>query len=301
MRKLLFAALAAVLVGFLSISVSMAQTIDGTRDAIYGSALSVQTIQTGFGDNTNEWNAAYGRLTTTDLSLMFTGNLEANFNKLEIFIDSSNAVTTNVFTSSGNDGAGVMDGMTFDTGFTPDYHIIVRRGGVDGADGKFDIDFAALGTTNFSSYQSLAGVNNDMISGATGTGVNSAPILFGFDNSNTAGIGDTAGDAADQTAAQAVTTGLELGLSLSDLGNPTGPIRVMLLQNNDSHDFLSNQTLGGLPVGTGNLGSPAASVDFSSFAGDQFFTVAPIPEPSTAGMFGALALAGLMAKRRRRK
>jgi hypothetical protein len=31
--------------------------------------------------------------------------------------------------------------------------------------------------------------------------------------------------------------------------------KVMLLQNNANHDWLSNQTLGGLPVGTANLGS----------------------------------------------
>jgi hypothetical protein len=43
--------------------------------------------------------------------------------------------------------------------------------------------------------------------------------------------------------------------------------------NNGAHDYLSNQTLGGLPVGTGNLGNPTSSIDFTGPAGDQFFTV----------------------------
>lgn len=279
-------------------SIGTAQVIDGVLDAGYGSAVSVQTIQTGFGDNANEWNAAYACMNNDTLSLMFTGNLEANFNKLEIFIDSSSAVTSNVFTSAGNDGAGVMDGMTFDSGFSPDYHLIARRG-FDQVN-KFDLDFADLGAGTSSGYFDIGGGVNDGFSATTGTGVNANAIAVGFDNSNTGGIGGSEGDAADAAAAQAVTTGLELSISLADLGNPTGPIRVMLLQNNDNHDFLSNQTLGGLPVGTLNLGSPAASVDFSSFAGDQYFIVnpKPVPEPATASLI-ALGVAGLVCRRRR--
>ncbi len=109
--------------------------------------------------------------------------------------------------------------------------------------------------------------------------------------------GGTGCEAADQAAAIAVTTGLELSIDLADIGNPAGPIKIMVLQNNDNHDFLSNQTLGGLPVGTGNLGSPANTVDFSSIPGDQFFV---IPEPSWLVMAGA-GLMGLVAMRRRRR
>ena len=81
---------------------------------------------------------------------------------------------------------------------------------------------------------------------------------------------------------------------LADLGSPTGPIRVMLLQNNQGHDFLSNQTLGGLPVGTGNLGDNPSAIDFNSFSGRQFFA---IPEPSVSLLGG---LAALFFLRRRR-
>ena len=283
-------------------SVVHGQVIDGSLDGSYGPAVSVQTIQTGFGDNASEWNAAYACMTNDTLSLMFTGNLESNFNKLEIFIDSSSAVTSNVFASAGNDGAGIMDGMTFDAGFTPDYHLIARRG-FDGGQNldKFDLDFAQLGANSaFSFYEDIGSGTNDNFSGMTGTGINLDPISVGFSNDNLAGIGGNAGDAADQNAALAVNTGLELSISLADLGNPTGPIRVMLLQNNDNHDFVSNQSLGGLPVGTQNLGSPASGIDFSSIAGDQFFTVnvKAIPEPITAG-FLAIGVTALVSRRRR--
>ena len=110
------------------------------------------------------------------------------------------------------------------------------------------------------------------------------------------------GPAADPVAAQAVTTGLEIGIDLADIGNPTGPIRVMLLQNNDNHSFLSNQSLGGLPAGTGNLGSGfytngnSALADFTQFPGNQFFTV---PEPTTCLLLGfAACLLGVLRRRR---
>jgi hypothetical protein len=240
--------------------------IDGTRDALYGSAVSVQTIETGFGDNQSEWNAAYGKVINGKLYLTFTGNLQANFNKLSIFIDSKTGGST-TFTSSGNDGASAMDAMEFDAGFRPDYHLIARRGS-----SKLDLDMAILGTTNFSSFLDVFG-GSDSGRGITGTGLgNTQPIRVAYDGSNTAGIGGNTGAAADQAAAQAVTTGLELCIDLADLGNPTGPITVMLLQNSNDHSFLSNQALGGLPEGTGNLGSPFG-LDFNTLAGPQFFIV----------------------------
>src|SRR5690606_3226275 len=74
-------------------SAAMAQPVlDGVRDAVYGSPRAVQTVETGFGDaNPNggsELDAAYARIQGGTLYLMLTGNLENNFNKLNIFIDS---------------------------------------------------------------------------------------------------------------------------------------------------------------------------------------------------------------------
>src|SRR5262245_25787959 len=204
--------------------------IDGTKDAVYGAPLAVQTVETQFGDaNPNggsELDAAYGRLSFGDLYLMFTGNIEANFNKLEIFIDSKPGGQS-VFDSSGNDNAGRMDGLVFDAGFTADYHIIVRRGN-DGGNDKFDVDFANLNDQSASGYVDVMSGSGLEGTGSTGTGVNASPILIGYDNSNTAGVaGGT--NAANQAAAAAVTTGLELRIDQDDLGYPGGiPVRVMV-------------------------------------------------------------------------
>ena len=249
--------------------------VDGVRDdALYSTPLAVQTVDTQFGDNSTEWNAGYAYVNGGKLYLMFTGNLQNNFNKLEIFIDSKSGGSS-TFTSAGNDGAGVMNGMIFDNGFAPDYHLIARRGS-----GKLDLDFANLTTPAFSSYLDLLG-GIDSGSGFTGTGTNTRPIRVGYDGSNFAGIIGGTG-AADQVAA-AVTTGLELCIDLADLGNPTGPMKVMLLQCSDNHDFVSNQSLGGLPAGYGNLANPANTKNFTIYPGDQFFSVDPSPVHLLAG------------------
>ncbi len=243
--------------------------IDGLRDdSLYSTPLTVQTIETGFGDNESEWNAGYAYVNAGKLYLMLTGNLQSNFNKLEIFIDSKpGGSSTFEFPMFENDGASAMNGMVFDTGFAPDYHLIARRGF-----SQFDLNFADLGTTFFSQHSNVFG-GSATGRGITGTGPgNTMPIRVGYNGSNTAGIGGDAGVAADQEAAAAVTTGLELCIDLADLGNPVGPIKLMVLQNNGDHNFLSNQSLAGLPVGSGNLGNPA-EVNFSTIEGDQFFTV----------------------------
>lgn len=257
-----------------SLSLGIA-TVDGTRDnSLYSTPLAVQTVNTTFGDNANEWNAAYAYVNGGKLYLMFTGNLENSFNKLEIFIDSKSGGSS-TFTSAGNDGAGVMNGMKFDTAFAPDYHLIARRGS-----GTFDLDFANLATPAFSFHSNVFG-GSDFGSGSTGTGTNTVPIRVGYNGSNNAGIIDGT-DAADQAAAAAVTTGLELVIDLADLGSPTGAFKVMILQNNQNHDFVSNQSLGGLPAGFGNLAGPA-NIDFSAYDGDQFFAVDPSPIHLLAG------------------
>jgi hypothetical protein len=279
--------------------------VDGTKDAGYGGALAVQTVETGFGDANpdggSELDAGYGLISGGNLYLMLTGNVESNFNKLNIFIDSK-AGGQSVFDSSGNDGAGAMDGLVFDAGFTADYHIIFRRGNDAGND-KADIDFANLVAQSASGYVDVLGGSTG--SGSTGTGVNASAINLGYDNSNVAGVGGGAPNAANQAAAAAVTTGLELSIALSDLGYVGGPINVMVGQNNQGHNYWSNQFLGGLPAPQGNLGGDETggftgegAIDMTHFAGNQYFTV-PIPEP-TAGWLAAMALAGCARIARRK-
>jgi hypothetical protein len=92
----------------------------------------------------------------------------------------------------------------------------------------------------------------------------------------------------------AVTTGIELKIPLSAIGNPTGDIRVSAFFNGSGHQFVSNQVLGGVAAGTDNLGEPR-TLDFSSIAGNQYVTIpsavsvtAPTVDGTLdAGVYGA--------------
>lgn len=273
--------------------------VDGTIAGDgYGAARAVQTVETGFGDNLSEWDAAYGVISGGRLYMSLTGNLESNFNKLEIFIDSRSGGQNTLTGSPGNDGAGAMAGLTFDSGFDADYHLIVRRGFAPG--GTFDLDFADLQAGSVSGYFNLFSGSAEGAA-MTGAGVNASPMAVAYNNSNVAGIGGNTGAAADQAAALAVMTGFEISIDLADLGYTGGDIRVLAFQNNQDHNYASNQFLGGLPVGSGNLGGDgtgtftgAFNVNLNDFAGEQFFT---IPAPGAAALLG---FAGLAALRRRR-
>ncbi|HMP05659.1 MAG TPA: hypothetical protein PJ982_04865, partial [Lacipirellulaceae bacterium] len=72
--------------------------MNGTADAAYGPALSVQNTNTQFGNALNgdpinagggsEINQVFARVYDGRLYVLIAGNLETNFNKLEVFIDS---------------------------------------------------------------------------------------------------------------------------------------------------------------------------------------------------------------------
>lgn len=258
--------------------------IDGTVDAGYGPAVAVQTVETQFGDNESELNAAYATVCDGRLHMILTGNLQQNFNKLNIFFDTEDGVGENVMSAAPeyDFGGGPwissnFGGQTFDTGFTAQYHMFIRSGGGD----NYEVDWIdrLLGASTEVNGNTGAAVGLGAIS--PGSLANNAvadalanDISFFFDNSNMAGVLGGTG-AAVEADALAVTTGFEFSIDFEDLGlDPTceNTIRVAAIIGNSNHDFHSNQTLGGLPAGTANLEAPSA-VDFNSFAGDQFMTI----------------------------
>lgn len=322
--------LAAIAAVSISSSALASVTVDGTRDAAYGAPIVIQTVNTEFGNANpqqgnqggSELNAAYARVEGGRLFVMLTGNIEPNFNKLNVFIDSK-AGGENVLSREPaydfNPGGGGfyitqnMQGMTFDAAFAADYHLIARTGA-----GKAEVDFAdRQGGANYSVPNSSGAGSNfaglvstgSIAAGAPGKNTMSSPLSqalhFAHNNNNSAGVVGGSG-AADQVAAAAVTTGFEFSVDLADIGNPSAgeTIRIAAMIGNGDHHYLSNQILGGLPAPKGNLGGDGnggftgtlSGVNFNNFAGEQYFSIV-VPEPSTLGLAG---VAGLAALRRRR-
>ena len=254
--------------------------VDGERDEGYGDPVAIQRIQTGFGDPGSELDAAYAIVLEEKLYLMITGNLEPNFNKLEIFIDSKLGGQNKIIAKENpnNDNwSAKFDGFTFDSGFTADYLLIVRHG-LGGT--QLDLDFAELGEGG---KGSLIGRFDPVSLGRPGPFEASNGVVIGFDNTNSAGIGSTQGQLANQESASLVSTGLELSIPMNLIGSPRGEIKICAMINGHGHDYLSNQFLGSMPEWTRNPGtngqgefvqdSSLKDVDLNDYEGDQFFVV----------------------------
>ncbi|MEM8782597.1 MAG: hypothetical protein AAGE65_07025 [Planctomycetota bacterium] len=327
--------------------VGAGQQIDGSRDAVYGPALAVQTVPTGFGDaqssngigSGGELNAAYAAVRDDRLHVLITGNLENNFNKLNVFIDSRPGGENTLSANPAYDFENIsrnFAGLTFDEGFDADLHLYARWGGLTGNVFTVDlVDRNSGSTTIFgngdtasqgvgTAIQSGTIAPTDAGLGSTGTGETrnltpflTQPVDFGFNNTNVAGVGALPPAAtplpADMAAALAVTTGFEFSIALQDLAGPNGELHdaidLHVAYGNPNHNFYSNQILGSLPLGTANLGGDGngnftgnlAGIDFAAIPGPQFFSV-PLP-PAAAPIPEPLAasclVAGLVFLRRR--
>jgi hypothetical protein len=279
-----------------TVMTSSAIDIDGIADAAYGPPLAIQEVGTSFGDNTvgtytnangSELDAAYGFISNSVLYLVFAGNLEANFNKLEIFIDSiaghgQNTLTNN---NSGVDFGGLNrmggasgtngPGLTFEPDFAPDYWIGTTVGG---SPVSFYANYAVLldngGGPGF--FLGTANPTNSTLSGGT----NPFGVKATINNINTNGVDGqicitNLSMVAQSNAAATVVTGMELSIPLSAVSSGAlSTVKVCAFINGTGHDFVSNQILG--PIATNDcidsLGEPR-NINFGNLPGVQYFIV----------------------------
>lgn len=307
--------------------------VNGSLDVDYGPPLTVQTVETSFGDfvppgdlTGAELDAGYATIVGGRLYVLLTGNIDP-VQTLDVFIDSvpgGENVLSNVPSYDAGRSAN-FNGMTFDAGFTADYHLFARFGGVTTTD-PFTAAFVARqggaaamvpgsdgATANTVALQASGTIApGDIGANASGTALTQA-LAFAINDNNGAGVaGGTA--AANGAAAAAVTTGIEFSIALADLGNPApgSVIRIFAAINNTDHNFLSNQLLGGVPAPQVSLGGDGAAgftgslagINLNNFAGDQFFSVTvpaaangtpPVPALSGWGIAALTMLLVLVA------
>ncbi len=276
---------------------AMAQSVDGFLDASYGSALSVQNTQTQFGDsnlgqnrfaNGSELDAGYARIANGNLYLFLAGNLESNFNKIEIFIETG-AGGQNVLRGDNADvdfnGLNRMAGLRLPTGFNASRYLTASGGNSPYA---MFVNAADLLPGGGGSGGYLG--SNDGSGAALAGGNNPFGIMAAIDNSNTAGV--SGGNGIDNSGAGAfVETGMEFAIPLAALGDNLSTLRIVAFINGGGHDFMSNQVLGGIGGGN-NIGEPQRA-DLSNVTP---MTI-DVPTPGAAALMG---LAGLVGLRRRR-
>ena len=263
---------------------AQAPTIDGTADAVYGAPVVVQDTQTQFGDsnlgvvdfaNGSELDNCYAYIADCTLYLVLAGNLESNFNKLEIFFDTKTGGDNRLLSGypvsglnrMGENPAGAGNGLTFDTGYAPDYWISVTGGPPSPGPYALYVDYSEVKVGGNGYYVGSGTAVN--IGGALTGGNNPYGIACTINNINIAGVtGGTGLDFGGGT----VTTGIELAIPLGALGVPTGDIVICAFVNGTNHDYVSNQVLAGIATGA-NFGEPR-NLNFNNVGGNQFFLVA---------------------------
>ncbi|TWU28279.1 hypothetical protein [Bythopirellula polymerisocia] len=127
-------------------------SIDGSLvgdESGYGTALSIQNTNTQYGNATNgdpriassgsEIDQVFAQVADGRLNVLITGNLESNFNKLNVFIDSNpggmnqiegTSLPTQVdpFCCSGSGALQRFNGLRFDNGFEADHFLTFSNG-----------------------------------------------------------------------------------------------------------------------------------------------------------------------------
>jgi hypothetical protein len=286
-------------------SVASATTVSGTLGPQYGSAQSTQTSQSNVGganDPSTQVNssagsqldAAYGYISDGTLYLFFSGNLTfwlqleggiTHWLPLDLFIDSGaggqhQLVATNPTIDSDYDMT-KMTGLTFDSGFAPDYWL--SFGGNSGYPLTYLHAYFAELPAGGGGSGAYLGQTQPGPPGVLSGGTNPNGIQVTLDDSNQLGDGSGCGAASSPS----VSTGIEWAIPLAAIGNPTGCVRVCAFVSSRDHSSISNQVMGPIPPGACSL-TPAAATDFSGVPGDQFFSVCPGATPTRHETWGTL-------------
>jgi hypothetical protein len=241
---------------FFNFSAQAQITVDGTKEAAYGTAVSVQSITTGWGsDNVL---ASVSAVQQQGSLYVFLGG-RARGNAFILFIDSKPGgvalIPNNLISGGGeewcinNFGSSASAGMTFESGFEPDYAVRIFGDGAGGTGA-----WSAV-------YPLTAGASRSYIgdSGSSGGASGGAVTLL-------KSVWTSVSVSYDS-----FNQGSEIQFSLAGLGVPSGtgqPIKMMaMLVNGDSNNG-SNQVLGSLPDGSGNMGNMNA-LNFNTVSGTQ--------------------------------
>ncbi|HXA45392.1 MAG TPA: hypothetical protein VNZ25_07805, partial [Candidatus Angelobacter sp.] len=250
--------------------------INGSYDPAFGSPLAVQTNPTGFGLNQSELDAVYGLIANGNLYIFVPGNLQNNSNNINLFIaDGRSGQSVLAAVNPGNLGLNslsVMNGSKFSQGFSATYAININNGGTVLTVSQYDL----VSNTAVDSLGHLTTSGGIVANATVDNGV-----VVGFNNNNTSSQAANVG---------AGSRGLELAIPLSLLGNPSGPINILVDINGSAQGYLSNQFLPGLPSGTGNLGAggtgfgPGGGVFDLSAASNRFLVVSMAPTLTINGI-----------------
>jgi len=307
-------------------------TIDGTASPgeypagqplavqVLGSNASAQNPTNGdlFASSGSQLDAAYGVISNGTLYLLISGNMQSDSNapvkydKLSIFIDTGapgqNTLANNNFDvdqpsairrmSAGGDpnNCPTCPGLTFDTGFNAAYWIGLSYGfnpGQSPSNSTLYVNYATLpaGGGGFGNF------SGSVLPGQTNTALANG-IQAAMNNVNTSGV-DTnlcstnAASAAQSIAAATVKTGVELAISLNDLGGPNiaGPVRVTAFLSTNDYSQIYDQllapgTVSGC-VDSFAYGDPLTN-NFSTLPGTHNFTVPIFGCNYTISPFNAL-------------
>ena len=202
--------------------------------------------------------------------MVIAGNLESNYNKLNLFLDfadggqnqlrgDNSGIGFGALNRLGDDGSG--NGLMFDEEFSADLWFAVDCGGEQ--DFWFYARTAQVLTDGGGSGADLGGAGSGYVIEA----LNGMQVAM--NNSNIAGVDGGSG----LSDGSGVSTGIEISIPLMRLeGYEKGTsIRVSAFIANNDNGYLSNQVMGG--IGGGDNLAESRNVMFSGIPGNQFVTV----------------------------